>query len=71
MCQASLRDERAHSFGVCQSSAAEVLDLISIAETEAVVEPNGMADDFLGETMAMIERLPGFHRSSVANQRLT
>ena len=41
------------------------------AETEAAIELNRMADDFLRKTMAMIDRLSGFHRSGVANQRLT
>jgi hypothetical protein len=43
---------------------------IPLAETEALVEPNSMTNDFWRESAALPERFSGFHSSSVANRRL-
>ena len=64
-----MHQRRIVSYDTLDSTFGEQVFDIPIAETEAIVEPNGMADDFLGKPTAMMERSLGFHPSSVANRR--
>ena len=43
----------------------EVLD-VSEAQAEAVVEPDGMADDLRWESVSAVARCIGLHRASLA-----
>ncbi len=47
------------------SFGEQTLD-ISVADTESVVEPDGMTDDFAWISVSIIERSAGFHAASLA-----
>jgi hypothetical protein len=56
--------------GNINSALCEQIFDIAIAQAESVVQPDSVADDVLGKTMAVIAWFPGFHPPSVANREV-